>query len=189
MATRKCLNWPLKVLFVCFVDGGLTLPSPFKSSHKCNYVCVCFHPHAARWHCSQGQAARQSGSHRGITQASPPLNFYLEEIFSIFAGGRTNSPKAGGENLEISIVFAASSLRRDNNLSVRRSRLFILFTLWLLLLDLYRLEAVTKKSADFVWDILVKHAARLTLAQDRQYKKIKEHLYWFSISNQVIEKE
>ena len=46
----------------------------------CVCVCVCLPPHAARWlsRCSQGQAARQSGSggsHGGISQS-----FYSAEI-------------------------------------------------------------------------------------------------------------
>lgn len=132
---------------------------------------VWFHPHAARRLCAAAKARRlgSPGSRGRIAPASPPLKLYLDGIFSVITGGRTNSPKAGGENLEFSIVFAASALRPYNNLSARCSRLFI--SLVLQLLGLYRLEVVTKKHRFFVWDTLVKPAAKLALAQKRSIQE------------------
>lgn len=122
--------------------------------------------------CSQGQAVRQSGSggsHGGIAHASPRPKFHLEEIFSIIAGGRTSHSNAGGENLEFSIVPPpASSLCLLNDVSVRRSRLSILFTLRLLLLDLYRLEVITKKvPQDWPWNKTIKEQLRAVLVYMR----------------------
>lgn len=143
-----------KVMFVLFLmedcSDWLICLSHLLNALTHVYVCVFSSPCSPlALRCSQGQAVQQSGSggsHGGIAQASLPLKFHLEEISSIITGGRTSSPNAGGENLELSIVFPASSLRLYNNLSVRCSRLFILFTLWLLLLNLYRLEAHDKKN-------------------------------------------
>lgn len=66
-----------------------------------------------------GLAVRQQGLSWGDRVDFFPLKLNLGKISSIITGGRTSSLNARGENLELTIVFTASSSRLYNYLFVR----------------------------------------------------------------------
>lgn len=145
-------------------------------------VCVCFPPHAARWlsRCSQGQAARQSGSrgsHGGTAQsfssAEIPLrgnilHYHWREdkqsnrwrrktlSFQSFLSPRLLTPP-----VQQSICEALEVVRLVHIVAVSQK----------VRIDWKPPQKKKKKSTAVVLETFVEHAARATLAQDSQYQQ------------------